>query len=110
MRFPLTLASKYGTIVAEWKRMLMSTIYIDGAVWEAEDKVVEYVEQLQSQFDKATEALKEKVIKCCRTCDSFDSKMLTVAFGKDGHCPFDSREHSFDDSCENWNIEALSEG
>ncbi len=62
---------------------------------------------LQSALDKAKEALENKIIKCCRTCDSFDSKMLTSSIKRDGHCPFDSREHTFDDSCEKWNIEAF---
>ncbi len=59
-------------------------------------------------------ALAEKVIKCCRTCDSFIAKkltgdhiVLTANLDNDGHCPFDSSEHTFDDSCDIWNIEAL---
>ena len=35
----------------------MSTIYIDGAVWQAEDKVVEYIERLEAKNKRLREAL-----------------------------------------------------
>lgn len=71
-------------------------------------------EKLQAELDKKTKALEDKIVKCCRTCDSFithtEAKKWSVSIpSSDGDCPFDSKEHYFTDSCKNWNIETLPE-
>ena len=68
------------------------------------------IEQLQSKL----EALEEKIIQCCSTCDSFithtKAKTWSGAGKTDGHCPFTSEERKGTDHCEKWNIKALSAG
>ena len=63
------------------------------------------LERLQSKI----QALEEKVIKCCETCDSFFFSTI-FEFNCDGRCPFDGKGHRLKDCCKKWNIEALSEG
>ena len=61
---------------------------------------------------KLKEALGDKVVKQCGTCDSFMTHAKMKTYGKignetGGRCPFDGGEKKETDTCDRWNIKVL---
>lgn len=82
---------------------------ISGRPWAAKEKY----KALQTENTHLRKALESKIIKCCETCDSFvDSAYpgpMCANLDNDGHCPFHSCEKKYTDTCDKWNIEALTQ-
>ena len=70
------------------------------------------IDGLQSKLARYEGALEDKVVKCCETCDSFLTHAKCKTFSSNlkahGRCPFDSQEKKNTDTCDKWNIEALT--
>jgi hypothetical protein len=81
--------------------------YTDYFAWEREMKKV------QAENTLLREALESKIVKCCKTCDSFVDSTYpgppAANLDNDGHCPFHSCEKKYADTCDKWNIEALKQ-
>ena len=104
----LEYQSKIGSQQFEAQRVEIESLKLTLDTFKIERELMKPIKKTNTLLK---EALEKKVVKCCKTCDSFVESISGEFAGKDyrGRCPFDSQPKKEQDCCENWNIDVLPE-